>query len=457
VGVQRSSKEKSKPNVMTIVAIGSIPLIMTLGNSMLIPILPQMKKELGLTQFQVSLTITVFSVAAAIFIPILGYISDHLTRKAVIVPALTLYGLGGLLAGFATAFFTNAYGWVLAGRILQGIGAAGSAPLAMALTGDLFKGGQESKVLGVVEASNGFGKVLSPILGSLLALLIWYGSFFAFPAFVAISVTLTLIFIKENKKEKKGLPFKKYVKGLGSVFKHEGRWLFTAYLAGATCLFTLFGILFYLSDILEKTYQIDGVRKGLILAIPLLIMCTTSYITGSKIGKNQTLMKTLIVTGLTMMTISYATLSFFRGLVPFLSILAISSVGTGLVLPCLNSFITGAVGKERRGFVTSLYGSVRFLGVAIGPPVFGRLMEWSTRGMFFSVAGLTLLVAILSLTLIRVNESNQKDKDKKDKKARELTDRDIKSLTLEMETSDEITLADDDIEELLSEKKGKEK
>lgn len=72
----------------------------------------------------------------------------------------------------------------------------------MALTGDLFKGAQESKVLGLVEASNGMGKVLSPIIGSLIALLVWYGAFFAFPVFCIISIVLTWIFIKEKKKEK---------------------------------------------------------------------------------------------------------------------------------------------------------------------------------------------------------------------------------------------------------------
>lgn len=43
-------------------------------------------------------------------------------------------------------------------------------------------------------------------------------------------------------------------------------------------MFTLFGILFYLSDVLEKQHHINGVIKGLILAIPLLVMCTTSIL-----------------------------------------------------------------------------------------------------------------------------------------------------------------------------------
>jgi ACDE family multidrug resistance protein len=371
---------------------------------MLIPILPKMKTELDISQFQTSLIISVFSISAAVMIPILGYLSDRFSRKAIVIPALILYGLGGILAGAAAAWFSNAYTWIIAGRVMQGIGAAGTTSMAMALTGDLFKGGEQSKVLGLVEASNGFGKVISPIIGSLIALLFWYAAFFAFPIFCLVSILLTTFFIKEKKKNKEPQPLGEYVKGLVSVFKTEGRWLFVAYLTGATCLFTLFGILFYISDILENEHQIDGVLKGSILAIPLLFMTTTSYITGSKIGKNMKLMKKLIIVGLLLMTISFSSLIFFTKLVPFFAVLVISSIGTGLALPCINSFITGSVPMDRRGFVTSLYGSVRFLGVAIGPPIYTALMTWSRTGMFLSTAGLTLFVGILCLVFIHVSK-----------------------------------------------------
>ncbi|MBY7143168.1 MFS transporter [Virgibacillus sp. NKC19-3] len=393
---------------MTIFAIGSIPLMMTLGNSMLIPILPQMKSSLELSQLQVSLTITVFSIAGAIAIPIVGYLSDRFSRKMIIVPSLILFGLGGLLAGLAAMMFSQSYIWVLIGRTIQGIGAAGTAPIAMALTGDLFKGAEQSRVLGIFEASNGLGKVVSPILGSLVALIAWYDVFFAFPGISLISALLVWIFIKEKSNRQSPPPFPKYVRGLLSVFKHEGRWIFTTYLAGGACLFTLFGILFYLSDVLETNYNIDGIMKGLILAIPLLVMVTTSYITGSKIGKNLEKMKMLSVFGFALMSISYGSLVFFENLIPFLAVLAISSVGAGLILPCINSIITGAVGKERRGFVTSLYGSVRFLGVALGPPIFTRLMTWTNTGMFLSIAAFTLIVGLLVLFLLHVKGKDGK-------------------------------------------------
>lgn len=403
-GVRSLPKQQYKG--LTIFAIGSIPLILVLGNSMLIPILPQMKSVLDISQFQVSLIISVFSISAAISIPVLGYLSDRFSRKSVMIPALILYGSGGLLAGAAAAWFSNPYTWILAGRILQGIGAAGTAPIAMALTGDLFKGGERSKVLGIVEASNGFGKVISPIIGSLLALLFWYAVFWAFPIFCFLSVLLTIFFIHENKKNDEPSSAGKYIKGLISVFKSEGRWLLVTYLTGAACLFTLFGILFYISDILETTYHKNGVIKGSILAIPLLCMTVTSYITGSKIAKNMQMMKNLIIFGLMLMTISFVCLIFVKNLIPFFAVLVISSVGTGLALPCINSFITGSVSKDRRGFVTSLYGSVRFLGVAIGPPIYGTLMAWSRTGMFLVTGGLTFFTAVLCLIFIHVKKKN---------------------------------------------------
>lgn len=64
-----------------ILSISSIPLVMTLGNSMLIPVLPAMENELSITSFQVSMIITVYSIVAIFLIPIAGFLSDHIGRK----------------------------------------------------------------------------------------------------------------------------------------------------------------------------------------------------------------------------------------------------------------------------------------------------------------------------------------------------------------------------------------
>lgn len=182
----------SKGHGREFIAIASVPIVLVLGNSMLVPILPDLQEKLGVSQFQSSLVISLFSVTAGLIIPISGYLSDRFSRKAIMIPSLIIYGAAGVLAGLGAVW--NSYSILIIARAIQGLGAAGTAPIAMALAGDLFKGATESKVLGLTEASNGFGKVVSPILGSLLALIVWYAAFFAFPVFCLLSLLAVIFF-----------------------------------------------------------------------------------------------------------------------------------------------------------------------------------------------------------------------------------------------------------------------
>jgi len=418
-----------------LIGLTGVPLVMVLGNSMLIPVLPTMKAELHLTSFQTSFIITAFSIAAGIVIPLAGYLSDRFNRKVVISIALSLYGLGGLLAGLAALWFDNPYFMIMTGRVLQGIGAAGTSPIAMALVGDLFNGARESKALGLLETSNGLGKVLSPIFGSLLALISWYMVFLAFPIICGLVLVVLLFLVKEKKQKKEPMSIKTYTKSISQVFKKHGKWLIPAFFIGSICLFTLFGVLFYLSDLLEEKYKIDGVLKGGFLAVPLLAMSITAFITGSIIKKKLTLMRAFIITGLLLLTISYVLASFFNNVYLLTGILVIGSIGTGLILPCLNSMIIGAVDKSERGMITSLYNGVRFIGVAIGPPVFTWLLGFSKNVMFYSIAGLTAVfaaVAFFFITAKKEGESQQKAESKKEEDANQLLGREAFQQVLEI-------------------------
>ncbi|NEW08719.1 MFS transporter [Paenibacillus sp. SYP-B3998] len=397
----RANESEGQGHLWEFIAIASIPLVLVLGNSMLVPILPDMQEKMGISRFQSSLVITLFSITAGLIIPISGYLSDRFSRKAVMIPSLIIYGAAGVLAGFGAIW--NSYSILIIARAIQGLGAAGTAPIAMALVGDLYKGGTESKVLGLTEASNGAGKVVSPIFGSLLALMAWFAPFFAFPFFCLLALLGVIFIIKEPKKNKEPQSLKAYIGQIKTILKEKGRWLITSYFAGSLALFILFGVLFYLSQILEeKPYQIEGVKKGLILAIPLLGMVVTSYTTGALIKKNGTLMRWLINIGLMLMTISLAlTIFFHSNPYVFIGLLTSSGIGTGLLLPCLNTMITGSVETEQRGMITSLYNSLRFIGVALGPPIFGWLMNVSHQAIFITVSSLALLTLGLAFFFIK--------------------------------------------------------
>jgi ACDE family multidrug resistance protein len=397
------SNTKQK-KTLDLISLASVPFIMVLGNSMLIPILPQIKKELDLTQFEVSLVITLFSISAAFVIPFSGFLSDRYGRKKVIIPSLLLFAIGGVVAGLAAWLLSGqmAYWVMMAGRVIQGIGAAGTAPITMALVGDLFKGGAQSKALGLIEATNGLGKVASPILGTLISFIVWFAPFFAFSLICLLSVVAMAFLVKEPALTSEPPKLKKYLQSVGKIFKTEGRWLISLFFVGTIGLFVLFGVLFYLSDILETKYKVAPLNKGYILAIPLLAMATSSYITGRMIKKEFPLMKKLIIIGLLLNAAALIPLMFLDNLMFMIALLAINGIGTGLSLPCINSFITGSVDKAKRGMITSLYSSVRFGGVAMGPPIFGWLMTMENWVLFGTNVVLVVIAVIWTMFAVQV-------------------------------------------------------
>lgn len=387
-------------------ALASIPLIMTLGNSMLIPILPQISRELHISSFQVSMLITVYGVVAILLIPVAGYLSDKFGRRVIIIPSLIIAGIGGAVSGAASwmADGMTVYWIILAGRFLQGIGAAGAFPIVIPLVGDMFTDEEEvSESLGIIETSNTFGKVLSPILGALLGAWIWYIPFLAIPVLCLISLLLVLFLVKEPKKKEneQDRTLAQFMKSVKKVFKEKGRWLYAIFAIGCICMFLLFGVLFYLSDQLEIKHHLKGVIKGLVLAIPLAALCLASYFTGKKIGNNKSLMKWCGVIGLVMSTAALFGIGFFNNIYFVITCLIVCGAGIGIVLPSSDALITEGINKELRGTITSIYSSMRFIGVSLGPPIMSLLIPAGHMTMFFVFAGVSLVAVILLLFMVR--------------------------------------------------------
>jgi len=353
-----------------LLALSSIPLIMTLGNSMLIPILPLISKELGVGPFQVSMLITVFAIVAIVLIPIAGYLSDRFGRKAVIVPSLIISAIGGTVSGVAAwlADGLTAYWFILAGRLLQGIGASGAFPIVIPLVGDMFEDEEEvSKSLGIIETSNTFGKVLSPILGAFLASLLWYLPFLSIPVLCLISLLLVLFWVKapKNKHNKNSHSIHCFLIDTKSLLKEEGRWLYAIFAVGGINMFILFSILFYLSEELESKYHLNGVTKGLVLAIPLAVLCTASFIGGKIIGKSKQRMKWTGFMGMALLTLCLILTGLSSQITYIIVLMSLCGAGIGCALPCMDSLITEGIEKNQRGTITSLYSSMRFVGVSL--------------------------------------------------------------------------------------------
>ena len=191
---------KVKP---TIGVLATVPFIMVLGNSMLIPVLPAIQKALDGSLLQVGLLITAFSVPAGLTIPFAGMLSDHTGRKTSWFPPSSSTVLAGCWPeSLPCSLKENAYPYILGARIIQGIGAGGTYQLAMALAGDLIQDNERAQVLGLLEAANGLGKVISPLAGAAIGLIAWYMPFFVYGV-LALPIALAILLLRKKEKQPK--------------------------------------------------------------------------------------------------------------------------------------------------------------------------------------------------------------------------------------------------------------
>jgi ACDE family multidrug resistance protein len=347
-----------------------------------------------------------------------GILSDRIGRKEVISPALIIYGLGGAGAALAGAFLKKSYPIIIAARVVQGIGAAGTAPIAIALTGDIFQSEERSKAQGLLEASNGLGKVLSPVLGAGSGLLSWWAPFALYAAISIPAAIAVWVLIPEPKKKGEKTPMSRYFRDLGDILKAKGWSLGACYIAGGVVLMILFGVLFYFSDMLESRFDVTGLLKGMIIAVPILIMSVTSFLVGLFMQTHKNWLKVatwvgLLVIAAALLVSSLITKALWLGIA-----MAFVGLGSGFVLPSLDTMVTSAASGQARGMVTSVYGAVRFFGVALGPPAFGWLMEHGRFVVFVPpsvlAAGAAIFVILaLQLELLKPPEAEGNDPDAK--------------------------------------------
>ncbi|MGB3843551.1 MAG: MFS transporter, partial [Bacillota bacterium] len=349
-------------NVLPFAVLCSVPFVMVLGNSMLIPVLPKIKAALHLSQIQTGLIITAFSVPAGLVILFVGILSDRIGRKEVISPALLIYGLGGAGAALAGAFLENPYPVIIAARVVQGIGAAGTAPIAIVLTGDIFQSEERSKAQGLLESSNGLGKVLSPVLGAGSGLLSWWAPFALYAAISIPASIAVWTLIPEPKKKQEKTPMGHYFQDLGNILKAKGWSLGSCYIAGGVVLMILFGVLFYFSDLLESRFNVAGLLKGIIIAIPILVMSVTSYLVGLFMQTHKNWLKTATWVGLLVIAAALLVSSFITKPLWLGATMAFVGLGSGFVLPSVDTMVTSASSGQARGMVTSVFGAVRFFG-----------------------------------------------------------------------------------------------
>ena len=95
-------------------------------------------------------------------------------------------------------------------------------PVVIPCVGDLYKDEKQvSTGLGIIETSNTFGKVLSPILGSALLCRCMVLTILGDSILCVVSIVLLLVLVKAKKQEGEVPPLKEFIKSILSTFREK--------------------------------------------------------------------------------------------------------------------------------------------------------------------------------------------------------------------------------------------
>ena len=136
----------------------------------------------------VQLVVATMFLGLAVGQPFYGPLSDSIGRKPAMHAGFALLAAGTLLALFATSFPL-----MLAGRFLQGLGAAGPRTVSIALVRDRFQGSDMARIMSFIMTVFILVPILAPAVGQGILLLTGnWRSIFAFILLFSIAVEVWL-------------------------------------------------------------------------------------------------------------------------------------------------------------------------------------------------------------------------------------------------------------------------
>jgi DHA1 family bicyclomycin/chloramphenicol resistance-like MFS transporter len=156
--------------------------LVALSIDVMLPALQQIGGELGAPRANdAQLVITALFVGLALGQVFFGPLSDSVGRKPAIYAGLLLFIIGCLMSILATDFTV-----MLAGRVLQGLGAAGPRSVTVALVRDQYEGRAMARVMSLVMAVFIMVPALAPGIGQIILAIAHWRAIFGFMLAVAV-------------------------------------------------------------------------------------------------------------------------------------------------------------------------------------------------------------------------------------------------------------------------------
>ena len=178
--------EKISSSAWKTLAILSLIATMAMyAETMLIPAIPDLIRDLHISYSMSSWILTTYLIAGAIMTPIAGKLSDIYGRKKVLLIIMAVYVLGVSLGGFVTNIYE-----MIGVRIIQGIGMS-MFPIAFGIIREVFPRNKLAIGQGIITSMFATGAVIGLVAGGhIIQNFGWQATFFSM---IPISIALLVI------------------------------------------------------------------------------------------------------------------------------------------------------------------------------------------------------------------------------------------------------------------------
>ena len=168
--------------------------LVALSIDSMLPALPEIGRDLGvLRRNDTQFVITAVFLGLGLGQIVLGPLSDRIGRRAAIHTGLTLFMTGCLLSMFAPSFEV-----MIAGRVVQGFGAAAPRVVTIAMLRDQYEGRQMARLMSFAMAVFILVPIIAPALGQAI---LWLGGWRAIFATIFAIAAIALAWFSLRQPE----------------------------------------------------------------------------------------------------------------------------------------------------------------------------------------------------------------------------------------------------------------
>ena len=196
VGYNNKSVTVSRNAWFTLAILSSTLLTVFFSETMLLPAIPEIIEDFNIPYGTAAWIFSAYLIVAAVMTPVAGRLSDLYGKKKVLLILLAIY-----IAGLTAGGFADNISFLLATRIIQGVGLA-AVPAAFSLLRDTFPPAKLAIAIGVFGSAYSAGSVVGLLAGaSIIQYFGWHATFLAIVPFSALVTLMIAKFVKENNRE----------------------------------------------------------------------------------------------------------------------------------------------------------------------------------------------------------------------------------------------------------------